>query len=66
MTLDDPLVPLSEAARRLGVDPDTLKRRIVRGELCAVRVLGRWRIPESVVRSFVEEHDGGKAEETNA
>lgn len=31
------LVPIAEAARRLGVSPDTIKRRIRAGELVAVR-----------------------------
>ncbi len=33
--MDDNLVPTREAAKRLGVDPSTIRRRVRRGELAA-------------------------------
>ncbi len=50
------LVSLPESARRLGLHPQTLKRRILRGELHGMKVLGRWRIPEAELLRLIEEY----------
>lgn len=45
--MTDRLVPISVAARRLGVCVRTLKRWLSKGYLCGIRSDGgHWRIPE--------------------
>ena|SRR2546425_378541 len=49
---DDRLVPLAEAARRLGISREALRKRIQRGDLAAVREetgRGRYFVAESVL-----------------
>jgi hypothetical protein len=49
---DDRLVPLAEAARRLGISREALRKRIQRGDLAAVREetgRGRYLVSESVL-----------------
>lgn len=48
--MQDKLLTLSAAARRLGVSRWTLRRWLFRGELRAVRVGGRLRVPLLEVR----------------
>ncbi len=43
-------------ARWLGVHPQTLKRRILRGELHGMKVVGRWRIPAGELLRLIEEY----------
>jgi hypothetical protein len=47
----DRLVPLSEAAQRLGKSPDTLRRWHGEGHLPAVILLGQW----STYQSFIDD-----------
>jgi excisionase family DNA binding protein len=44
---------VDEAARRLGVHPNTVRSAIERGQIRARKVLGRWRIRESEVQRIL-------------
>lgn len=51
----EPHVPLPEAARILGVAHKTLLCRLSRGEadeLRAIKIFGRWKVPESALRDL--------------
>lgn len=57
----DPWLTREEAARRLGVHPDTISRHCARGWLRAEKVAGSahqgvWKIPESAVVTFRRRH----------
>jgi excisionase family DNA binding protein len=55
---------IPEAAARLGVPARDLREWIENGRLHAVRVRGRWRIPEETLRSPADDPTG--AEEPSA
>jgi excisionase family DNA binding protein len=50
--------PLSmrEVAEYLGCAPATVRRLIQKGELRAVKVGGRWRVPHAAVRQLLEDN----------
>ena len=51
---EDTLLSLREAARRLGVTPDTVRRYIDNRKLQAVRVGGRWKVKLSAIERFID------------
>ena len=48
------LLGVGQAAQRLGCHVDTVKRRISRGELPAVKVAGRWRVNVQDLERMIE------------
>lgn len=46
---EDRDLSIEQAAKRLGVHPNTIRNNIQSGEIRARKVLGRWRIKESEV-----------------
>jgi len=61
------LIPINEAARRLGVCPLTIRNLSKRGQLRAVRVAGRVMIPVAEVERIVATGTGApRAEKAGA
>jgi excisionase family DNA binding protein len=52
---EDKVISVNEAARRLNVHPNTIRRGIEIGKIRAFRVLGQWRIRESEIDRIMEE-----------
>ncbi|HEX6972152.1 MAG TPA: helix-turn-helix domain-containing protein [Limnochordia bacterium] len=47
------MLTTEEVAERLSVRPNTVRVWLRRGELRGVQIHGRWRIPETALRSFL-------------
>lgn len=53
---DEPLLTKAEAARRLGVKPETLKKMAQRGQISSIKY-GKLRLFEPrVIRAFIDQH----------
>ena len=63
---EDRNLSVDEAAKRLGVHPNTVRNAIEQGRMRATKVLGRWRIRESEVERVLHGgHDDSKSEQDN-
>jgi excisionase family DNA binding protein len=62
IAMNEKTLSVNEAAKRLGVHPNTVRNGIDTGRIKAVKVLGRWRIQESEVERILR---GGTLESEN-
>ena len=53
---DEPLLPTKDAAARLGLAPDTLKRLARRGEIASIKLGKVRRFEPAVIRNYIAEH----------
>ncbi len=60
----DKALSIREVANRLGVSVSTVRRMLDTGELRAFKVLGQWRIRESVVEQIMQSSNDNKDQET--
>ena len=61
---NEKLLRVPDAARRLGISPQTLKRMIEAKRIHAVKVNFQWRVPESAVVRYLEEHSNIQEDDT--
>ncbi len=54
LVVTDKALSIKEVANRLGVSVSTVRRMLETGELRAFKVLGQWRIRESVVELIMQ------------
>jgi len=59
----DRALSIKEAANRLGVSVSTIRRMLDTGELRAFKVLGQWRIRESIVEKIMQSSDEDQNED---
>ncbi len=52
---DSELLSKSEAARRLGISPQTLQRMIENHEIAAIKVRFRWKIRRDVLEAYLRD-----------
>ena len=57
--MSEKTLSVNEAAKRLGVHPNTVRNAIDTGRIRAVKVLGRWRITEAEIERVLR---GGSLE----
>lgn len=53
---DEPLLPTTTAAERLGVAPDTLKRMARRGEIPSIKYGKLRRFEPAAIRAYIAKH----------
>jgi excisionase family DNA binding protein len=53
VTEEEKALSVNQAARRLGVHPNTVRTAIEQGRIRATKVLGRWRISEREVQRIL-------------
>ena len=53
---DEPLLSMVDAAKRLGIARDTLKRMARRGEITSVKLGKLRRFEPSVIRAYIAQH----------
>ena len=58
------LIPLSQAAHKFGLQPETVRKKIVAGQIHgAERIQGRWYFTESSLHQAIQTLRGGAANE---
>lgn len=57
--MNERLFPVKAIAEWASVSEITVRRAIAQGELRAFKVAGRWRVPESAAREWVEREPSG-------
>jgi excisionase family DNA binding protein len=56
---DEPLLPTKDAAARLSLAPDTLKRLARRGEIASIKLGKVRRFEPAVIRAYIAQHRVG-------
>ena len=56
---DEPLIDGTEAAKRLGLRPDTVKKMALRGEIPSVKYGKLRRYEPSAIRAYIAKHRVG-------
>lgn len=56
ISMAEKMYSVPQAARLLGVSPMTMQKIIDAGEIAAYQIGGRWKVPESAITRYLQEH----------